>query len=105
MNAGALDVLHNARNQDILAVADRIDLNLDTLNVLVDQNRVLLRIAVDDADVLVDIVVRNRDAHTCAAEHIGGAHQHRVAEAVGNLLCLLRRKDRAARRARNAGLL
>ena len=105
VNAGALNVLHDTRNQDILAVADRIDLNLNALNILVDQNRVFLRIAVDHTDVLVDIVVRNCDAHACAAEHVGGAHQHRIPEAVGNLLCLFRRKDRAARRARNARFL
>ena len=41
MDAGALDVLHDAGDQDLLAVADRVDFDLLAHQVLVDQDRVL----------------------------------------------------------------
>ncbi len=39
VDAGAFDVLEDARNQDVLAVEDRVDLDLQPAQVLVDQQR------------------------------------------------------------------
>jgi hypothetical protein len=45
MDAGPLDVLEQARDQDRLAVGDRIDVDLDALEIAVDPDR---SIGVDD---------------------------------------------------------
>ena len=43
MDAGALDVLHDAADDDRLAVGDRVDVDLDrVLEILVDQQRCAL---------------------------------------------------------------
>ena len=39
MDAGPLDVFENARDQDVLTVADRIDIELTAEQILVDQDR------------------------------------------------------------------
>ena len=48
MDTGALDVLHDAGDEDGFAVADGIDLDLFTEEVFVDQNRVVLTMRRDD---------------------------------------------------------
>ncbi len=104
VNACPLDMLHDARDQDILAVADRVDLDFGSRQIFIDQNRMLLRIAVDNTDVLTDIIVADRNLHALSSQYIGRTHKNRIAELVGDLDSLFRSKYRAARSSRNAGL-
>ncbi len=105
VDARPLDVLHYAGDEDVRPVADRVDLDLLPLKVLVYQDRVVLRDSVYDADELLYLVIVKGDAHPLPAEHIRGAHQDGVAEAVRDLLRLLCGVDRAARRAGDFRLL
>ena len=41
VNTGALYVLHDARDEDVLAVADGVDFNLGATEVLIDEHRVI----------------------------------------------------------------
>jgi hypothetical protein len=43
VDAGAFDVLHDPGDEHVASVAYRVDLDLDALQVLVDQERLLAR--------------------------------------------------------------
>ena len=45
VNACALEVLHDTRDEDVVAVTDGIDLDLAAHHVLIDQNRVFNLVA------------------------------------------------------------
>ena len=83
MDTCTFDVLHDSRDQDILAIAYRINFNLLTHQVLIYQDRVFLCDPVDDADEFIYIFVVDRDLHTLSAKYIGWADEYRVAEFVG----------------------
>ncbi len=56
MNAGTLDLLHDAGHEVIRAVADGVDLALGTQDVLVHQDRVAhVNVLRDDAHVLDNV--------------------------------------------------
>ena len=105
MHARPLDVLHDTRDQDICAVADRVHLQLLALQVFVHQNRVILLITVDHRHKLFDLLIGDGDLHPLSAKHIGWTHQHRIAQPVCHLFRLLGSIDRAARRPRDLSLL
>ena len=104
VDARTLDMLHDARDQDVCTVAYRIDLDLLALQVLVYQDRMILRDPVDDADELVDIIVIDGDLHALAAQHVGRTHKHRIAQAVRHFFGFLRREYGAAGRTRDLAL-
>ncbi len=79
MDAGALNMLHNAGDQNVRAVTNCIHLNLLALQVLIHQNRVILGNAVDDFHELFDFLIGQGNLHALAAQNIGGAHQYRIA--------------------------
>ena len=85
MNARTLHMLHDAGDEGVDAVADRVDLYLGAHQVLVHQNGVLLRDGIDNPDLLANVVVVVGNVHTLAAQNVGGAHQHRVAQLVSRL--------------------
>ena len=82
MHARALHMFHQAGNQDVGAVADRVHLHLLALQVLVHQNGMILCDAVDDGHEFLDLFIGDGDLHALAAQHIGGAHQHGIAQTV-----------------------
>ena len=57
MDAGPLDVLHDARDHNVLPVANGVHLDLLALDVFIHQDRMLLGDPVDDANEFVDIPV------------------------------------------------
>ncbi len=66
-----------ARDDHVVAVADRVDVDLDgVLDEAVDE-----RVRRDRRRA--QVVGRVADAHRPPAEHVGGAHEHRVADALG----------------------
>ena len=79
MDAGPLDVLHDARDDNVLPVANGVHLDLLALDVFIHQDRMLLGDPVDDANEFVDIPVVDGDLHALAAQHIGRADKHRIA--------------------------
>ena len=97
MDAGLLDVLHDAADDDVRAVGDDVDVDLDGVGQeLVDEDgRVLLAgarrqaLAARGLHGRVHEVLEARrlvdDLHGAAAEHVRGAHHDRVADALGDL--------------------
>ena len=56
MDAGFLDMLHDAGDDDVLAVAQRIDVDLDRVGeIAVEQQRVLAEHRVDLAGLVVGV--------------------------------------------------
>ena len=81
VDAGLLDVLHDPGDADRLAVAERVDVDLDrVLEEAVEQQRVLL-VGLDvGLQVGVEVLGRVADLHRPAAEHVGGPDQQREAD-------------------------
>ena len=106
MDARLLDMLHDAGDEHVLAVAQRVDVDLDRVGeIAVEQQRVLAEHRVDLAGLVVGIarldvgghqarqhaeeVIVERglivdDRHRPPAEHIGGPHHQRQAEIGGD---------------------
>ena len=79
-------MLHHARDEDGLAVAQGVDVDLGgARQILVDQHRVLDRDVAGLGDVAVKLVVIVDDLHAAAAQDIGGADDDREADLVGLL--------------------
>ena len=96
-----LDVLHHGRDVRIGAVAEGVDVELDrALEEAVDEDD-----AVDRRHRGLDVRFAVTDAHRAAAEDVGGADEHRVADAVGDLDRLLGRLGHPPLRAAHAEAL
>ena len=70
MDTGALNMLHDTRDKYILAVADRINLKLDTHEIFVDQDRVFDIVGENDRHLLSDVIVCEGNNHVLTAEHV-----------------------------------
>ena len=103
--AGALDVFHDSRNQDICTVAYSIYLNFLALQVFVYQDRVLLCDPVDDSDKLIDIFITDRDLHALSSKYIGRTYQYRITQLIGSFLCFFRGKYGMSGRTRDLTFL
>ena len=81
VDAGLLDVLHHAAEEELVAVEDRVDVDLDrVVDEPVDQHRVLGADLGRPVDVALERPVVVHDLHAAAAQHVRRAHQHRVAD-------------------------
>ena len=80
VHAGALDVLHDARDQHVVAVADGVHLDLRAFQVLVNQQRLLARDLLGHGGETQELVGRSADLHGAAAQHKRGPDEHRIAE-------------------------
>ena len=108
MDAGLLDVLHDAGDVGVLAVAEAIDIDLDGVGeIAVDQQRPLGRddqfrrpveVAGEPDEVAVELRAVVHDLHGAAAQHIGRPDHDRIADAVGGGARLLRARGDAALR-------
>ena len=106
MNAGLLDVLHDPGDEHLLAVGERIDVDLDRVGEeAVDQDRGVAEQAHRLADIADQALAVAHDLHGAPAEHIGRAHQHRIADALGDRHRLLDRTAGAVRRLAQAEAL
>ena len=71
VDAGLFHVLHDGRDEDVLAVAERIDVDLDrVLDEPVDENR-----AENGAHGLAQLRVVVTDTHRAASEHVRRPHE------------------------------
>ena len=80
MDTGSFDMLHDTRDQDILAVAYGIDLDFLTDDIFIHQDRMLLCVTVDNTDVLGDIFIVNGNLHTLSAKYVRRTNQYRIAQ-------------------------
>ena len=83
MDAGPLDVLHDAGDQHVRAVRDDIHLQLDAGHVLVHQDGIFDAAGQDAAHVGLGGLAVPGDAHVLAADDIAGAKEHRIAQVFG----------------------
>ena len=73
VDTGALDVLDDRRHPALLAVAEHVDVELERAG----------EEAVDErGPIELELLRTARDAHPTAAEHVGGADEHRVTDPV-----------------------
>ena len=106
MHAGLLDVLHDGADVDVLAVADRVHVDLDgVLEELVDEHGVLGAHADRRVHVVLELLGAVDDLHGAAAEHVRRPHEQRVADARGDLRGLGGRGREAVLGAADAELL
>ena len=93
VHARALDMLHDAGNQDVFAVANGVHLDFGPHEILVHEHRLVDCVAQDDRHVFANVLLAERNVHVLPAEHVGRADQHGVAELPRRLHRLLRRLD------------
>ena len=98
MDAGALDVLHNAGDQNVLAVGDDVHLQLLAHEVLVHQHRVFDLAGEDDLHIGPHVLIVVGDDHVLAADDVGGPQQDGIAQLVGGIQRLLHTGDAPALR-------
>ena len=67
MDARTLDMLHDTRNQNRFAVADRVDLQLGTHQVFINQDRILNLVGKNNLHIFMNIGVVVRDNHVLSA--------------------------------------
>ena len=80
MHARLLDVLHDAADQNVLAVANRIDVDLDRhIQEAIQQHRAVIGHLHGVSHVGAQIVLVEDDLHGTAAEHIRRAYDEREA--------------------------
>ena len=106
MDAGLLDVLHDAAEVHVGAVVEGVDVDLDgVLEEAVDQHRVVRGDFGGVGDVAGEVGLVVDDLHAAAAEHVGRADQDRVADFVGDLLGVLEGHGGAVLRRDQPGLV
>ena len=102
VDSRTLDMLHDTRDQDILAVAYRIYFDLFSLKVLINQNRVILCNPVDNTDKFINVVIVDGNLHSLSAKYIGWTHKNRITQTVCNLFGFLCCKDGSSGRTRDS---
>ena len=78
MDTCSFNVLHNTRDQDICTVTYGIYFQLFTHQILIDKDRMLLCILVDDCHKFFDLSIGNCDLHTLTAQHVGRSDKNRI---------------------------
>ena len=85
---GPFNMLHNAGDQHIFAIADAVHFQLCAHHILVYQHRVFNPLCQNQLHIAAHIIIRVGDGHILPADHIAGAQQHRIAQFVGCYQCL-----------------
>ena len=84
MHARLLDVLHDAADHDVLAVAERVDVDLDrVVEKAVEEHRRIVRHLDRLAHVALEVAAVVDDLHRAPAEHVRRPHDERIADLVG----------------------
>ena len=99
VDARALDVLHDAGDEHALAVGDDVALQLRAGHVLVHEHGVGDAAGEDDAHVAAHVGLLVGDDHVLAADDVGGAQQHGIAQPLRGRQRLLQRVHAGAARA------
>ncbi len=96
MHAGLLDVLHDAAEEQLGAVVERVDVDLDrVVEEAVDQHRPLRRDLGRPADVVLERALVVDDLHAAATQDVRRADQHGIADLVGDLTGAAERRRHA----------
>ena len=83
MNSRFFDMLHDPRHNGCLAVTDRIHVHFHRVfQKFIDQNRVTGRNKKRLGHKRLQRFLIIDDFHRTSAQHVGGAHKHRIADAL-----------------------
>src|SRR5699024_31441 len=86
VDAGLLDVLHDAADEDLLTVVERIDVDLDgVFEEAVDEHGTVDGDLRGRGHVVEQLGAVVDDLHPAAAEDVGGTYEHRVADLLGDV--------------------
>ena len=103
VDTGLLDMLQNAADVHLFAVAQGVDVGLDrTLQEAVKVHRVVGADSRGLGHVITQMLGIVGDHHAAAAQHVARTYQQRVADMRGNGLSLLKRGGLARRRVHDA---
>ena len=106
MDACFLNMLHDPGDDHVSAVAQRVHVDFDCiLEKVVDQDRALLGVLHRFSHIAAHRVGIIGNHHRPAAQHIGGPHQHRVADALRAFQRFLDGGHHGARRLGNIQVL
>ena len=106
MNTGFLDMLQDAADVYLFAIAQGVDIGLDcALQEAVQIHRVVGADARSLGHVIAQMLGIVGDHHAAAAQHVARTHQQRVADVRGHGLGLLKRGGLARRRVHDAQLV
>ena len=81
VDAGALDVLHDARNHNIHTIGNGINLDLGALHIAIHEHGMIRRHLDGTAHIVAQLILIVDDLHRTAAEDIGGANHDGIADA------------------------
>ena len=102
MDAGFFDVLHNAGDDHVLAVGERVDIDLGGFfQKMIDENGALLGVLDGFFHVARNRFIVVGDDHGASAEHVRGADQHGISDTISGLQSLFDASGDAARRLRD----
>src|SRR5262245_10767317 len=86
MNTGAFDMLHDAADNHVLAIAQGVNIQFyGVVKEFVDQNRMLGRSRNRVSHIMLEGIAVIDDFHSSAAEHIGRPNQDWITQTLGNL--------------------
>src|SRR6266576_962394 len=84
VDAGFLDVLHDAGDDNVFAVGESVDIDFNSVfEEVVDEDGTVLRVFDCFFHVAADGVFVVGDDHGASTEHIGGTDQHGISDAFG----------------------
>ena len=105
MNTCTLNVLHDSRDQNILAITYRIHFDLLAHQIFINEDRMLLMITVDHCHKFYNILIIHGNLHTLAPQYIGRTDKHRISKFISYLKRFFCCKDSVTLCTRNAALL
>src|SRR5204862_2019500 len=89
VDAGFFDVLHNAGDDHVLAVGERVDIDLGGFfQKMIDENGALLGVLDGFFHVARNRFIVVGDDHGASAEHVRGADQHGISDTISGLQSL-----------------
>ena len=89
MNTGTLYMLHDAGYEYIVAVTNSVYLQFLTLNIFINQNRLILVNRYSCFQIGSQLIFIRNNLHSTSAQNIGGAHQNRIADFCRSLYACL----------------
>ena len=105
MHSGAFNVFHDAGDEDVVAVGNDVDLQLDTRQVLVHKHRVLDTAGEDPLHIGDSLCLAAGDGHVLPADDVGGTQQDGVTQLLRRSDGFVHRADAHTSRAADAELL
>ena len=98
VHARALHVLHDAGDVHVFPIAHRVHFQFFAADVAIDQHGLILADQHGRLQIVPQRELVIHDLHGAAAQHIGRAHQHRIADASGGGDAILDLRHRATLR-------